>query len=1252
MTELNEFDTNYTLLYKSSYTLGEPAKYIIYQEDGTYKSIFKIINEKILVSNIFDIWSEFKNKNFSLLEFCFIYFSIAIKENISLDEALSNINSLIETLNENEATDAYEGGIKFKTFETLNDLKEGYQIWLKSYQREKIKDEQIYNNIVKVQKTLSETPKTAYKDLDINNLSLEYVTKYEDRIPNKFDGITIFNIMTTNIYIPYIQWNDPNGKKYYKVYENDDMKNYEVLLNHQFRKINTLYFLVLVEEPEETITKKTYTKCSYFLDTGKIRVSLPVSRKDIVMSRIKKELVNIKFSEEKEFNLKGSFRVPGLNMDPAVISFLLLNDNDEFFGLDSILSTYLYIDESKSSIVNSDLIRIRYKTIEASVVDEDDEEDAESSNISSAMISFHENEEIVNIVKVKSREILDHFMLIFSRLLTIYENNRGGIEEFIQAAVPEEKFDIEKKEGREKKLAALKAVAPDVFITGAKGYARKCACNKQPIIVDDVDAKDWKNHTFYSGATELNRQVATFPPKSKDSMFKFVCPDDEFPYPAMIENTETNKDKYPYVPCCAAEDNINNENSFYNNYFKPVQDKETGASKGYKINTMKVLSYEARGNIPKKIQDLLNSVNPNEKYVYERFGVGRSPNSLIHCVLVALQDLKYTTNTTSAQKEAYAIKVRKSLLTKFKDLSLFKQELFDMTDGEIEELINNETLFFDPALFYRGLEELFEINIFVLEPGVEEDQDPRFEIPRHKLLHIRPYIPERRTVVIMKHKGGEAEDLKYAQCELIVNTGEIIGEEKEQEGKKKRGRPKNDERMTKEINKSSATKFIFDMDITEVLYESFQSSVKNYLFTFRPKDIVDKQVEMKYQPYSKIRWTDLFETSLDNPYGMSFDYQNVDNYGKARSFTLKFGTKEKTLRMTLFVPPTQPLNIPSRNEIYYSQKEVVEAIFGTPKAETKDGYWYSILGFEYGFFVPCETGIKSGTVQNIPIQLQYAKEMNRKPNPIQNYRSIKKYAKILIDMIIWGLRSNGILNYNDFMKDFKKYVEIDNSVNSDSLPTTIYRKLPDKANFIYLASLWPEYFTKSNKVRLSESLYEKLSVYLKRYYVETDGLSLPPNPYLENVYEYEWDFTPHPHTRVLIDETHFESWVVYYKNKKNTGNMIYTLFDLDLLRDSNEPILFKDEKSSKVYIIQNVQGRDKETALNLAEYWKQYKFNFGYSPPKFKDVLQKAYVVHGITYDYKLDLEYVRNIKEETAEDYLQVLHFENDYYAAMLPIH
>jgi hypothetical protein len=240
----------------------------------------------------------------------------------------------------------------------------------------------------------------------------------------------------------------------------------------------------------------------------------------------------------------------------------------------------------------------------------------------------------------------------------------------------------------------------------------------------------------------------------------------------------------------------------------------------------------------------------------------------------------------------------------------------------------------------------------------------------------------------------------------------------------------------------------------------------------------------------------------------------------------------------------------------------------------------------------------------------------------------------------------------DFNDKFDFFVKIDDSISSDAFPTVVYRKLPDVGNFGTLAALWPEYFLKTNKVRLNRTLFEKLKVYLKRYYTDFDGLSLPPNPYLNNVYEYEWDFKPHPHTRVLIGQNHFESWNTYYRVKKNTGNIIHTKINKNMLIGSYEPIIFKDEKTSKIYIIQNVYGRDKETALNLAEYWKQYKFNFGYSPPKFKDILQKSYAVYGVTYDYKLDFEYVRNITEETTSDYLQVLHFENDYYAAMLPIH
>jgi hypothetical protein len=70
-------------------------------------------------------------------------------------------------------------------------------------------------------------------------------------------------------------------------------------------------------------------------------------------------------------------------------------------------------------------------------------------------------------------------------------------------------------------------------------------------------------------------------------------------------------------------------------------------------------------------------------------------------------------------------------------------------------------------------------------------------MPRHKFTHIRPNRLERDSIIIFKHSGGESEDLKYPQCELIFNSGKLkenITEDKEDVDKKGRGRPKKQEK--------------------------------------------------------------------------------------------------------------------------------------------------------------------------------------------------------------------------------------------------------------------------------------------------------------------------------------------------------------------------------------------------------------------------------------------------------------------------
>jgi hypothetical protein len=71
----------------------------------------------------------------------------------------------------------------------------------------------------------------------------------------------------------------------------------------------------------------------------------------------------------------------------------------------------------------------------------------------------------------------------------------------------------------------------------------------------------------------------------------------------------------------------------------------------------------------------------------------------------------------------------------------------------------------------------------------------------------------------------------------------------------------------------------------------------------------------------------------------------------------------------MFIPPTQPFNVPTTKEIYKTTNNVVVTVFGEPKKVTKDGLWYSIIDYTYGLFIPCIT--KSNvTIPEAPMLLK------------------------------------------------------------------------------------------------------------------------------------------------------------------------------------------------------------------------------------------------------------------------------------------
>lgn len=1271
--EISEFDTSYTLRIKKAFQLEIPYKYILY-DDENYFSLFQFFDaEREEKKNLVDMYqdavpyiSELNIKDFYMAYYLFV------RESVEVEVVLQDINTLISDSNLDE--DQEGTFLTQNTFKNVTEFLEDFQFWTVKYVEELKQNAQIYERLIKSQEFLEQTTPVEIKpeSLIITQSRLEFKPKFitiNSDITVK-DGIEVFDQIEPSINIPFIQYNDSLGKPYYKVFEDSNL-NFDNIIPtiSEARKYNHIYFKVSIikdiKEDSETI-KKNYKLCIYDLSKNKLVIKeVETNNHNLVINRIKQGFKNIDIGDYKETNLKGEFHIPSLIFNFANLHYLILNDNhrnedgEDEDGLNGVFSNYVFIDETKNVVVNSlnNQMSLKYKSLEKE--EEEEEEIPEdiyiAVNPSSLTLRIKQNSSTFNFLKAKNKETLYQFIKVFSRLAAIYKNYEDDVIDLYTEVIPELK-NFKKKEivGEliDEKVKNLRNAAPDVFLKGTVGYSRLCSCDHQPIIVSDEDeAKDWKNKTFIDKKEneEKYRQIASFPPKKEESLFKFTCPTDERPYPYLVENnTEENSEKYPYVPCCGKENKLDD---FFNIYYKESTEK-TKSYKSYEINTIKVLDYKRSGKIPIQIQNLLSSYTTEEKYEFNRIGTVRSVNSLIHCVMIALQDINddattYRNLNTNVEREEFCKTIRQKMITYFPDLNVYKQELYDTPSEEIKLKLEDENEFLDPALYYRGLEELYNVNIFVFTPESDGTKEPSIEIPRHKFTHIRPNRPKRDSIIIFKHSGGESEDLKYPQCELIFNSGktkETTVEKEEEVDKKGRGRPKKQEKQLETQIALDKSEYFFSGTMTDILYTSLERFSKSYVFSFDSENRDVSKVQIRLNPYSSILYNDI----LANPIKIISQY--IDGYGKTRILNIKIAQ----YKVSMFIPPTQPFNVATTSEIYKSTVDVVTTIFGTPKKTIKDGLWYSIIDYEEGLFIPCATKASA----SIPEPPMLLKNIIEKPkNEINNYRNVRKYYNWFENLVIWGLRSNGILNLKDLSK-LNNYIKIVDTIDYSVGPIIIDRRLPENQNFSYLYTWWPNYFTKDNKVKMTTSLYDKMYKLLKRYYTLTDGLSLAPEKYLENVYEYEEDFEKYFNSRIIIGSDHLDMWKKQRKSNIGTEVIIYKDLTKKSLLTQEEPFLYLMESMSgmsKIYLIQNIKTGSKLRATAVCKKWNVSKYNLGYiindeeveaiSEEKFETVIYNINPSNKIVY-YKQE-----NITSKTT-DYIQLLYdMVSGYYHAMLPL-
>jgi hypothetical protein len=578
--------------------------------------------------------------------------------------------------------------------------------------------------------------------------------------------------------------------------------------------------------------------------------------------------------------------------------------------------------------------------------------------------------------------------------------------------------------------------------------------------------------------------------------------------------------------------------------------------------------------------------------------------------LYSLQVPEYLNLKGISEKNNYVNNIRLNLLNKCNAL-ICKQECYDMNIDQIENDIKNIDKFLDPYYFYRILEEYFNVNIFVFTPNgyinpIEGVNDIKIEstvleVPRSKVGHIRYLNLNRKSVIILKYPYNF--ELKYQQCELIISGGRVQIDINENKNINSLLGLTKIEPIKTELFYVSPRVFIFEEKMTNLLYDILKESLLTYTFSYNITNIIRKN------PYSNILWDNYFKNK-----NIILTGQKLDSYGKLRMINIQ----KESFELTIEVPPSQPLNLPYIENIYTTTENNAKNMFGTPSGVLSNGLWFPVFDYDYGIFVPC-SDIKTNITYEAPNTIINQKNINYDiKGPIYQDKYVKKWTNILLQIIswLWRVDAKEIDGYI-YREKIEKWW-LDNVVSSNIQPSypknNINRKLPKINNSTegikYMNSFWPEYFGRDGKMYFYPKLYEKLLNFYKneQKYLNNLKNDIIPN-YISNVYEIITDYPIYMDTKLFLNKKDYISWLQYISGKEISFIPIITKINMDMARES-EPILIRNR--DKFYLLQNVKEGNIYNVMNLCNNWNILGKNTGFYTNNNNNTLY-PYIMYGIS---------------------------------------
>lgn len=1180
--------------------------------NSLYKMISKLLNQGYSISNIYSKLSKINNL-INIDDVLMTYYEILTDE--------SDEKNMFKILN--KAYNKIDERIIAEKFENEPELENYYKEWKYRISLDMEEEREQLMEMLLVQSVII---KESEKDLpDISPISMRssvigFSPKINDEDVVPAQGIDIFAHSVASKYVPFICYLDEKGIPHYNVFTGDKLENepdFENTIIPASKLIGTdiIYLRLWLgdhkndgSENLRSATNESFFTVIYDLKINEVQVETPigigekknlVTDEDISTQRVQNSLPLTVFGLGKEINVRGEFNIWNFEIDENSFLDMLITD--------PVLSVYLYVEENIKPYAFKKQLDVHYRSLFSDIME--GTTGSQTDYISnSAFVSakltqkITTKEEIIQVLDVKtnlisdvivpkgikyvfatlkgySRDVILNFIPVFQILLNYYFQNNNDIMKFYDAALPEFKETKKildkkrdemmmeklqktkkyvKKSDKVTKNKMLQSIAPEIFV---KRYARRCQAEHQPIIVDEDEAKIWKRKVILN--TKNPRPIMRFP--KEEPNWLFTCPGDKVPYIGVKPNNLLpNKEEFPYIPCCFPSEQFSKKSSPYNKYMQGKKPSEKKGAKAEKIiSTRKIVAAKQLGQIPIKLELIFNKFT--KKGTFARLGVPRSKSSLLHCVLEAIDDDGYLNLNDEDEKEKYVNQIRQEIADNTEPF-LLKQELYDYSNQEIINNLENVERDLDPSLFFRALEEFFDINIYVFTFSPIKGGDPEIgeiDLPRFKIFHSHPLRPNRRTVLILKltrETGAESDNIIYPHCELIII--------------------RHDETVLQKI---------FVDQMTYVCQEILQRFLHVYTWT-----VENDKFDINENIYYHIDHMRLFENNP--PISQYLDYN-----GKLRALILNINNKYK---MTIAVVPSQPENLPISNAIERVSLELVLKLINNPSGATinennlVDGLWFPIMSLKYGEYVPIiPTDNYQGSIEGPPNPLFPGPGINQ----TQRLRKMKHDLNIITQLIKW-IFALSINKYDIDPQTFSDRYLVIKKENKDSSNYYDLSKVEREFTLVNspeqaikrMSEICPTLFRNSTILMYNEEFKIRILNMLTKYYetkVDEPKISLPTH--IQNYYRYEEDFGEFQNSKIFLGTEDLILWRDSLKNSKNYSEnySINTTIDVNLSA-KYDPYFYQDE-DKKIYIIQNADGGLLDKALNIAHIWRKSKVNLG-----------------------------------------------------------